>query len=139
MVSIESVTTRRQRKEFLRLPEKLYRGNACYTPPLYIDEKKIFQPGFVYAESCDFECFNAYRDGVMAGRITGIIQKDANAKNGEKRVRFNRFECIEDFAVAEALFGAVEDWARGKGMDTACGPLSLSDLEREGLLVGGYE
>ena len=139
MISVEKVATCRQRREFLRFPEKLYKGNSCYTPPLYIDEKKIFQKGFVYAGSCDFVCFNAYKDGSMAGRITGIIQKDANAKNGEKRVRFNRFECIEDFQVAEALFNAVESWARDKGMDTACGPLSFSDLEREGLMVGGYE
>ncbi|MBO4265159.1 MAG: N-acetyltransferase, partial [Clostridia bacterium] len=41
--------------------------------------------------------------------------------------------------VADALFEAVEKWAISKGMDTVCGPLGFSDLEREGLLVEGFD
>ena len=139
MIETVRVSTARQRRDFLRFPEKLYKGNPYYTPPLYMDERKIFRKDFIYNDTCDAVYFNAYRDGAMAGRISGIIQKAANEKNGEKRVRFSRFEAIEDFEVARQLFEAVEAWAREKGMDTACGPLSFSDLEREGLLVGGYE
>ena len=139
MIETVRVSTARQRRDFLRFPEKLYKGNPYYTPPLYMDERKIFRKDFIYNDTCDAVYFNAYRDGAMAGRISGVIQKAANEKNGEKRVRFSRFEAIEDFEVARQLFEAVEAWAREKGMDTACGPLSFSDLEREGLLVGGYE
>ena len=139
MIEIVKVSTPRQRRDFLRFPEKLYKGNTCYTPPLYMDERKIFRKDFIYNDCCDAVYFNAYRDGEMAGRISGIIQKAANEKNGEKRVRFSRFEAVEDFEVARLLFEAVEAWAREMGMDTACGPLSFSDLEREGLLVGGFE
>ena len=139
MIEIVKVSNCRQRKDFLRFPEKLYKGNSCYTPPLYMDERKIFRKDFVYNDTCDAVYFNAYRDGRMVGRISGIIQKAANEKNGEKRVRFCRFEALEDFEAAKLLFEAVENWAREKGMDTACGPLSFSDLEREGLLVGGFE
>ena len=139
MIEIVKVETARQRRHFLRFPEKLYKGNPYYTPPLYMDEVKIFRKDFIYNDMCDAVYFNAYKDGVMSGRISGVIQRAANAKNGEKRVRFCRFETIDDFDVARGLFEAVEAWAREKGMDTACGPLSFSDLEREGLLVGGYE
>ena len=139
MIETVKVSTARQRRDFLRFPEKLYKGNPYYTPPLYMDERKIFRKDFIYNDTCDAVYFNAYRDGAMAGRISGVIQKAANEKNGEKRVRFSRFEAIEDFEVARQLFEAVEAWARKKGMDTACGPLSFSDLEREGLLVGGFE
>ena len=41
--------------------------------------------------------------------------------------------------MADALFKALEDWARSKGMNAVCGPLGFSDLEREGLLVEGFE
>ena len=54
-------------------------------------------------------------------------------------MRFTRCDCIEDFSVAEALFRAVEAWALSKGMDTVCGPLGFSDLEREGLLIDGFD
>ncbi|MBQ1817588.1 MAG: N-acetyltransferase, partial [Clostridia bacterium] len=83
--------------------------------------------------------YNAYRGGQMVGRISGILQKAANEKNGERRVRFTRFDSIDDTEVSDALFGAVEEWALSKGMDTVVGPLGFSDLEREGLLIEGFD
>ena len=139
MIEVRPVTTKREQREFLNFPLDLYAGNPCFVPPLYADERKMFQPGFVYNDCCDFICLNAYRDGKMVGRILGIIQKAANEKNGERRARFGHFDAIDDPEVSAALFGAVERWAIEKGMDTLCGPLAFSDLEREGLLVEGFD
>lgn len=139
MIEIREVVSRRERKDFLDFPGKLYKGNPCYVPPLYLDERKIFRKDYVYYETCEAVCFNAYRDGEMAGRIQGIIQRASNEKTGEKRVRFTRFDVIEDFEVAKALFDSVEKWAVGRGMEIACGPLGFSDLEREGLLIEGFD
>ena len=104
-----------------------------------MDEKKIFQKDYVYNASCDSVFFNAYKDGKMAGRIQGIIQRDANAKNGEKRARFTRIEGIDDAEVFKALLEAAENWAREQGMDTVQGPIGYSDLEKEGLLIEGFD
>ena len=60
-------------------------------------------------------------------------------KNGEKQVRFTRFDVVEDLEVARALFQAVEDWARSIGMEKVVGPLGFSDLEREGMLIEGFD
>lgn len=139
MIQVTQVKTRREQKEFLGFPLDLYKGNPYYVPPMYMDEKKIFRKDYVYNQSCDSVCFNAYKDGVMAGRIQAIIQKDANAKNGEKRARFTRIEGIDDGAVFKALLDAAEAWAREKGMDTVQGPIGYSDLEKEGLLIEGFE
>ena len=139
MITVREVKTRKEQKAFLDFPLDLYAGNPCFVPPLYMDEKKMFQPGYVYSDCCEFTNFLAYKDGIVAGRIQAIIQKAANEKNGEKRVRFCRFDAIDDFEVSKALFGATEQWARDKGMDTVCGPLNFSDLEREGLLVEGFD
>ena len=138
-VVIKEVKTRREQREFLNFPLKLYRDNPCFVPPLYGDEKKIFDKNYVYYDTCEAVYYNAYRDGKMVGRISGILQKVSNSLRGEKRVRFTRFDTIHDEKVAAALFGAVERWALEKGMDTVCGPLGFSDLEREGLLVEGFE
>lgn len=139
MIEIVEALTRRQQREFIDFPNRLYKGNPCYVPALYLDEKKIFRKDYLYYDTCDAVYYNAYREGKMVGRISGILQKASNEKTGEKRVRFTRFDCIDDFEVAKALFGAVESWARGKGMDTVCGPLGFSDLEREGLLIDGFD
>lgn len=139
MVEIKQVSTRREQKEFLQFPLDLYKGNPYYIPPLYMDEKKIFRKDYVYNASCDSVFFNAYKDGKMAGRIQGIIQRDANAKNGEKRARFTRIEGIDDAEVFKALLEAAENWAREQGMDTVQGPIGYSDLEKEGLLIEGFD
>ncbi|MCR5645823.1 MAG: hypothetical protein K6F96_05490 [Bacteroidales bacterium] len=139
MITIEQVLTKKQQKEFLVFPLKLYRGNPYYTPPLMMDERKMFRKDYVYNDCCEFVCFNAYQDGVMAGRIQGIVQIASNQKTGKKQVRFNRFDVIDDEAVARKLFEAVEKWALEKGMDEVVGPLSFSDLEREGLLIDGFD
>lgn len=138
MIKLERVITKKQRKDFLNFPLKLYKGNPYFTPPLMMDERKIFKQDFVYNDICDAVYFNAYKDGMMAGRISGILQKAANEKNGKKQVRFTRFDVIEDLEVAKALFKAVEDWAIGLGMDEVVGPLGFSDLEREGMLIDGF-
>ena len=92
MVQVVEVSNKAQQKEFLNFAADLYQGNSCFVPPLYSDEKKMFREDYVYRSSCDSVFFNAYEDGVMVGRIQGIIQKDANAKNGQKRCRFCRFD-----------------------------------------------
>ena len=81
----------------------------------------------------------AYKEEKLVGRIQGIIQKQFNSIHNEKRVRFSRFDSIDDTQVSSALFKAVEDWAKEKGMDTFCGPLGYSDLEREGMLIEGFD
>lgn len=139
MIEVKQVTSPEQQKQFLNLALDLYKGNPYFVPPLYTDEKKMFSRDYVYNGSCDWTCFLAYRDGKPVGRIQCIIQKDANAKNREKRCRFSRFDAIEDLEVSRALFEKAEAWALEKGMDTVVGPLNFSDLEREGLLVEGFD
>lgn len=139
MVDIIEVKTKKQQKDFLMFPIKLYKGNPCFVPPLWMDEKKIFRKDYVYYDTCEAVYYNAYRDGKMVGRISGILQKTSNEIRNEKRVRFCRFDSIDDQEVADALFAAVEKWALSLGMDTVCGPLGFSDLEREGMLIEGFD
>ena len=139
MIEIKEVKTRKQRKEFVEFPLKLYKGNEYFVPPLYGDEMKIFRSDYVYFEQAEAVYYNAYRDGVMVGRISGILQHAANKKWGQSRVRFTRFDAIDDQEVADALFATVEAWAKEKGMKEIVGPLGFSDLEREGLLIEGFD
>lgn len=139
MIEIKEVKTRKQIKEFLNFPLDLYDGNEYFVPPLYGDEKKIFKKDFAYSDQTECIYYNAYENGKIVGRISGIIQLVSNKKNNEKRVRFTRFDSIDNQEVANKLFSAVEKWAKDKGMDTIVGPLGFSDLEREGLLIEGFD
>lgn len=139
MIEVQEVKSSKQKREFLNFPLKLYKGNDCFVPPLYGDEKKIFRADYHYYEQSEAVYYLAYKDGKVVGRISGIRQKASNEKWGQKRVRFTRFDCIDDLSVAKALFSAVENWAKQKGMQEIVGPLGFSDLEREGLLIEGFD
>ena len=138
-VKILEVKTKAERHEFVRFPLRLYHNCPQFVPPLYGDEMKIFTDKNAYADTCDSVCFLAQKEGKTVGRIQGILQKQYNELHNEKRVRFSRFDTVDDIEVAKALFDAVETWAKGQGMESVCGPLGYSDLEREGLLIEGFE
>jgi hypothetical protein len=55
------------------------------------------------------------------------------------QARFSRFDCEDNEETAKALFDAVESWAKEMGMSELVGPLGYSDLEREGLLIEGFD
>ena len=138
-MEIRRVTTKKEQREFVKFPLELYKGNDYFVPALYSGEFAIFKNDYPFNKVCDTVCFSAYENGKVIGRIQGIIQREANEKWGQKRVRFTRFDCIDDVAVASALFSSVEAWAKEKGMEEFVGPLGYSDLEREGLLIEGFD
>ena len=140
MIEVLEVKTKKQKKQFVDFPTKLYEGNEYYVHPLRSDEINWFSPKKnVSFDECDIVYYLAYKDGKVAGRICGILQRVYNEKTSTKKVRFSRFDCIEDFEVAKALLEKVEEWAKLMGMDTVHGPLGFHDLDREGLLIEGFD
>ncbi len=139
MLHIIEVKTKKQRREFVRYPLRLYKGNPWFVPPLYSDEMKMFTPKNVYYKTCDSVFFLAERDGETVGRIQGIVQKQYNKLHNATQARFTRFDCEDNPETAKALFSAVEEWAKNRGMTEMVGPLGYSDLEREGLLIEGFD
>ena len=139
MVTVQEVKTRKQVNEFLNFALNMYKDNPYFVPPMYGSERKLFRGNRDYCDQAESVFYLAYRDGKVVGRISGILQKASNEKWNQKRVRFTRFDCIDDQEVASALLSAVENWAKGKGMCEVVGPLGYSDMEREGLLVEGFD
>lgn len=138
-LEIKEVITKKEIKDFINFPIRLYKKNQYFVPPLYADELKMFRKDYVYYDTSESKFWNAYRDGKMVGRIQAILQKASNEKWNQKRVRFTRFDSIDDQKVSDALFAKVEEYAKSKGMEEVVGPLGFSDLEREGLLIQGFD
>ena len=137
MVTVKEVKTKRDIKEFIEFPLRLYKGCEWFVPPLYGDEKKLLRAP-KSTEIAESVFYLAERDGKTVGRIQGILHKQYNDLHGTKRIRFTRFDSIDDTSVSRALFSALEDWGRSFGMTELCGPLGYSDLDREGLLIEGF-
>ena len=138
MVEIIEVKTKKDIKAFIEFPLNLYKGCPYFVPMIYGDEKKLIRESGKN-DIAKTVFYLAKRGKEVVGRIQGIIHKQYNQLKNESRVRFTRFDSIDDKEVSHALFKAVEDWARADGMTQLCGPLGYSDLDREGLLIEGFE
>ncbi|MGB4078662.1 MAG: hypothetical protein WBK43_09075 [Prolixibacteraceae bacterium] len=139
-IEVRPVSTPSDYRQFIYLPEKIHRDHANWVHPIYLDDLDYFNEkknkSFSY---CDTVLFLAFRNGEAVGRIMGIIHHPYNAQNGEKHARFSWMECYEDPEVYAALMGAVESWARERGMTHIVGPLGFSDKDPQGFLIEGYD
>lgn len=139
-IEIREVTNKRERRIFVDYPNRLYRDEPNFVPAFYGDDMADWDPDKNPAFSyCEAKAFLAYRDGEVAGRIGAILSHAANEKWGTKRMRFSQVDFIDDKEVSKALFSAVEKWAGEKGMNEIHGPLGFCDLDREGMLVDGFD
>jgi hypothetical protein len=139
-VEIRPVETKKEQKEFIYLPRKIYAGVPQWVPPFYDEERKYYDPKKNPAfASADAKCFLAYKDGVPVGRIMGIVSDKMNRRWSTKNAHFCLLESPDDLEVARGLLGAVEDWAKAAGMETITGPHGFSDQDPEGMLVAGFE
>ncbi len=139
-VIIKEVESRKELKKFCDVPNKMYRDVEAFVPAFYADDIDDWDakknPAMEY---CERKCFLAYRDGEIVGRIAAILSHKSNEKWNTKRMRFSQVDFIDDIEVSRALFAAVEEWAKQKGCDQVHGPLGFSDMDREGMLVEGYD
>lgn len=143
MYTIEPVTTKKQLKQFVQFQLDLYKGCEFFVPPFFSDEMSHLDPAksaYMVDGAAEAQCFICRDEsGKIVGRICGILSHDYNKKNNEKRIRISRFDCIDDEDVAKLLFDTVEEWGRQKGMEAVHGPLGFNDMEREGLLIEGFD
>lgn len=126
---------------FVEYPiDYLYADNTHYVPALVIDEVDTLRPDRNPAfDFCDSIYFMAYRDGKPVGRIAGIVNSAVNERTGKREARFGFVDFIDDNEVVDALFGAVTRWALDQGLDTLTGPMGFTDMDREGMLIEGFE
>ncbi len=139
MFTIRKIEKRKDFKKFVKFPTQLYKNNPNYVPAIESDELKMTTNKNAHFEECEHAYFLAERDGKVIGRIACVVLFPFNIKNNSKYARFTRFDVIEDEEVAHALLATAEDWARSQGMEYIHGPLGYDDLEREGLMVAGFE
>lgn len=139
MVTISCVRTDKQLRAFIKFPEKLYKDHPYWVPPLRMDEMNCLKKTAPAFRHCDAEYFLAYKGDEIVGRVAAIINTVANHDWKENVVRFGWIDFIDDYDVSKALIEAVVEWGKEGGMTYIKGPLGFSDMDKEGLLVEGFE
>lgn len=139
-LSIRPVASKRELKKFVRFNYELYKNNPCSVPDLYADILNTFDKRKNAAfDFCEAECFLAYREDEVVGRVAAIINHKANEIWEKRCVRFGWIDFVDDPEVSSELIRTVEMWGKAKGMEYVQGPLGFTDFDAEGALIEGFE
>jgi len=139
-IKVSQVRSRAERNAFIRYPWGIYKNDPAWVPPLIIERKEFLdrkrQPFYKHG---DARLFLAKRNGEIVGRIMASDDPNYNSLHQSNIACFGLFDCIDNCEVAEELFRAAAEWARGKGRDEIMGPIDYSTNYVCGLLIDGFE
>lgn len=139
-IVIKEATTKKELKLFMDFANKLYKDEPNYIPPIFFDEmnstskKKNLSLAF-----CDVIYLLAYEDGKLVGRVRGLINHKYNKQNDHLHLRFNHYDVLDNYEITKALLDYLIRWGKEKGMTHINGPIGFNDLEKQGLLIEGFE
>ena len=139
-IQVVQVESGREKKDFLKLPWRIYQSNQNWIPPLQKDQKELvgFAPHPFY-DTAESQAFLAVKGGKPAGRILAIHDRAHNKVYNENRGFFGFFESIEDSDVAGQLFDEAKSWLAGKEVDAIRGPVNPSMNYTCGLLTDSFD
>jgi len=140
-IQIQECKTAAERLRFIQFWWEPYKGNPYWVPPL-VDERQEFldpakNPFFTHGRAA---YFLAVRGGQPAGTLSAHINDKHNEFHGERMGFFGFFECVNDYAVAQALFSTAADWCKSQGAAALRGPASFSSNDDGyGFLVDRFD
>lgn len=139
-IIIKNVTTKKQEKDFIKLPWKIYEGDECWVPQLISDYKKTIRgENNSLVQSGPFQHIIAYINQEACGRLCVGINEELNRAKNYKEGYISLFECIDDYDVANAMFDYASNWLREKGMERIIGPISLPNGDdNRGLIIDNF-
>ncbi len=139
-IEIRPVTTKRERHIFLTFPWKIYRDDPLWVPPLLPEHRKMIDPerGLFFKDGTA-ELFIAWKDGHPAGTLCLAEEKNNTRFKGFAECMFGFVECVNDYAVFQAMFKHAEEWARAREMRSFYGSFNLDREDSRGILIEGRD
>ncbi|MDR3243551.1 MAG: hypothetical protein LBT79_02250 [Elusimicrobiota bacterium] len=140
-MKIETVKTKRQFMQFVKLPWKIYTKESPWVPPLISDIKSLLSvdknPFWIHAKRELFLAYDAHSN--VIGRIAAIIDNNYINFQNDNCGFFGFFECIDDIETAKALLEAVNNWLKERNIPKMIGPMNPSTNDECGFLSEGFE
>lgn len=140
MITITEVTSKKQLKQFVKFPFKIYKGSKYWVPPIISQELKTFDksenPVFNDAEA---HFFLAYKNNEIVGRVAAIINWIEVKQQGIKKMRFGWFDFEDDLDVSKALLDKVKSIGLDNNLEFMEGPVGFSNLDKVGVMTEGFD
>lgn len=141
-VDIRLVSSKRQMREFIKLPRLLYRGMRGFDPPLDHERKNLIAPPDApFLKSGDAAYWIARQNGNAVGRISAQMPFEP-ARDERSAGAIGYFGCLDaldDAYVVAELLAHAGSWLRDRGCSLVRGPFTLSINGETGLLLKGQE
>lgn len=139
-IHVEPVRSWSDRRSFINLPWKIYRGDPHWIPPLLGNHKELlnYKPSPFFNDA-EIETFLARRQGEVVGRIAAVVNRAHNRKHNDQLGFFGFFECENQQSTASALFETATAWLRQRNVTAIRGPMNPSLNHEVALLVDGFD
>jgi GNAT superfamily N-acetyltransferase len=140
VIEIRPVRSAAERRAFLLFPWRIYRHDPLWVPPLLPERAARTDPRKgVFFKRGSAEFFVAWRDRKPIGTIGAAEDRAVNQQRGLHDCMFGFFDCIDDYAVAQALLDTAAAWAKEHHLDTLYGPFNLDYEDSYGILIEGRD
>ncbi len=139
-VEVVEVESASQLGQFIDYPNKLYKGDPNYVPPLKIERKEFFDTKKnPFYRSAKVKLFLAMKGSEVVGRIATCVNFNHNEFHEEQTGFFGFFDCPDDFDIASVLLKVAMITLKKEGMDKMRGPMNFSTNHECGFLVEGFD
>jgi len=139
-IEVREVSSRSERRAFIRLPWQLCRSNPFWVPPLLSDIARTLDPTRnPFLKHAETHLYLAWCEGRPVGRIAATVDRLYNAHYGKSTGFWNLFETVNDVSVARALLDRAASDLRERGMTEMEGPADQSAIGQCGLLLEGFD
>ena len=139
-IEIIECVTPQQRDEFIFFQWVPYKGNRYWVPPLVSERREFYdKTKHPFHQHAEVAMFLARRNGQVVGTIYATDNARHLEAHHDNAGFFGGFECINDQAVAHALFERAIQWVKARGRSVIRGPFNFSVNEECGLLIDAFD
>ena len=116
-VEITQVASKAERDAFIKFPWRIYKGDPAWVPPLLLERKEFLDPNKTSRSSstATLRCFSRARAGKSSAESWQATIQTTTRFHQSNVGCFGLFECVNDPAVAAALFEAATQLAPRQG------------------------
>ncbi|MDT3381504.1 hypothetical protein RNI52_29535 [Labrys neptuniae] len=139
-VTVRPVSSKRELKQFLALPRRIYACYSDYVAPLDHDRAQLIDPArsafWTHGEAAYWLAYDG--EGRAVGRISAQIDHLATGAQHEGIGFFGCLDAVDDEGVVVELVRIAAAYLAGKGSKVMRGPFTLSINAESGLLIDGF-
>ncbi len=138
-IRIDPIVSRSDYSEFVKLPKRMFRHDACWIDPLDLEVKRFLSARHPFRLHGEAAAFLARKAGRVVGRILVSDDPRYNEQHASNVGCFGMFHSLPDQKIADQLLDAASHWLLARGRTELIGPIDYSTNYATGLLVEGFE